>query len=61
MVRKELSVAAENVSHLFLFESPYEMLPHGSDDNGLNWGGGQIAYYKLNTVVSEAVARIRHL
>jgi len=47
MVVKELSVAAENVSDSFRFKNPYDMMPNGSDNNGLNWTDGHIAYYKL--------------
>jgi len=37
------------------------MMPHGSEENGLNYHDGHIAYHKLFTVVSEVVAGFAHL
>jgi len=54
IVVKELSVAAANVFETFRFKSPYIMASHGSDENGLNWEDGHIAYHELYTVASEA-------
>ena len=53
---KELSVAAKNVQDSFRFRIPYIMTSHGSDENGLNWEDGHIAYHDLYTVMSWAVA-----
>lgn len=36
IVVKELSLAAKNASGSFRFKSPYTMVPHGSEENGLN-------------------------
>ena len=47
IVVKELSVAAKNVIDSFRFKSPYSMTSHGSDENGLNWEHGHIAYLDL--------------
>jgi len=55
-VVKELSVLAKNMIDSFRFKSPNSMTPHGSDENGLNWEDGQIAYHDLYMVVNEAVA-----
>ena len=54
---KELSVAANNMIDSFRFKSPYSMKSHGSDENGLNWEDGLIAYHDLYT----AVAGFAHL
>jgi len=61
IVVKELSVAANNINDSFRFKIPYIMTSHGSDENGLNWEDGHIAYHDLYTVVSEAVAGFAHL
>ena len=61
IVVKQVSVAGENVSDSFRFESPYHMAPNCSDVNGLNWTDGHIAYHKLSTVVKEAVAGFAHV
>ena len=61
IVVKELSVEAANVSETFRFKSPYIMASHGSDENGLNWEDGHIAYHELYTVTSEAVAGFANL
>jgi len=37
------------------------MIAHGSEENGLNWDDGNIAYHKLFTGVSDAVAGFAHL
>jgi len=55
-VVKELSVAANNMNDSFRFKTS-----HGSDENGLNWEDGHIAYHDLRTVGSEAVAGFAHL
>jgi len=47
IVIKELSVAANNMNDSFRFKSPYTMTSHGSDENGLNWEDGHIAYQDL--------------
>ena len=60
-VVKELSIAAESVLQTWHFRSPYNMLPHGSEENGLNWADGHVDYHDLFTVVSEAVANYSHL
>jgi len=61
IVVKEICVAAANVSENFRFKSPYVMASHGSDENGLNWEDGHIAYHELYTVASEAVAGFARL
>ena len=58
---KELSVATKNMVDSFRFKSTYSMMSHGSDENGLNWEDGHIAYHDLYMVVSEAVAVFAHL
>ena len=58
---KEFSVAAANLSETFRFKSPHIMASHGSDENGLNWEDGHIAYHDLYTVASEAIAGFAHL
>ena len=60
-VVKEVSIAAEGVLQTWHFRSPYNMLPHGSKENGLNWADGHIDYHELYTVLSEAVANYSHL
>jgi len=55
-VVKELSVADKNMVDSFRFKSPYSMTSHGSDENGLNWEDGHIAYHDLYMVLSEADA-----
>src|SRR5215510_1126649 len=60
-VVKELSIAAKGVLQTWHFRSPYKMLPHGSQENGLEWSGGHIEYHELYTVLSEAVANYAHL
>ena len=50
IVVKELSVAANNIIVSFRFKSPYTMTSHGSEENGLNWEDGHIAYHDLYTV-----------
>lgn len=60
-VVKELSIAAEGVLQTWHFRSPYNMLPHGSEENGLNWADGHVDYHELFTVLSEAVANYSHL
>jgi len=52
IVVKELSVPANNMNVSFRFKSPYTMTSHGSDENGLIWEDGHIAYHDLYTVVS---------
>jgi len=42
MFVRDLSLAAENWSYSFLYEIPYDMMPSGSDVNGLNWANGHI-------------------
>jgi len=44
---KELSVVAKIVYESFRFNSPYGMTSHGSEENGLNWEHGHIAYHDL--------------
>ena len=61
IVVKELSVAANKMIDSFRFKSPYSMTSHGSDENGLNWEDGHLAYHDLYTVLSEAVAGFAHL
>jgi len=61
IVVKELSGAAANVSETLRFKSPYIKASHGSDENGLNWEDGHIAYHELYTVASDAVAGFAHL
>ena len=36
------------------------MVPHGSEENGLNWDGGHIEYHQLYKVLSETVAGFGH-
>jgi len=47
IVIKELSVAAANLSETFRFKSPHIMAFHGSDEIGLYWEDGHIAYLEL--------------
>ena len=61
IVVKELSVEARNMIDSFRFKSLYSMTSHGSDENGLNWEDGHLAYHDLYTVLSEAVAGFAHL
>ena len=61
IVVKELSVAVKNMIDSFRFKSPYSMTSQASDENGLNWEDGQIAYHDLYMIVSEAKAGIAHL
>jgi len=61
IVVKEFSVAAKNMVESFRLKSPYSMTSYGSDENGLNWEDGHIAYHDLYVVVSEAVAVFAHL
>jgi hypothetical protein len=58
---KQLAIAAKYVVHTYHFQAPYYMHPHGSDKNGLNWGDGSVEYNKLETVLSESVAKFAHL
>jgi len=44
---KELSLAAKDVIHTFHVHSPYDMRPHGSTENGLNWDDEHIPYHQL--------------
>jgi hypothetical protein len=37
------------------------MLPHGAEENGLNWDDGHVPYLYLQTTVTEAVAEYAHL
>src|SRR5215471_10256566 len=57
----ELSIAAESVLQTWHFQSPYTMLPHWSEKNGLYWADGHLEYHHLFTVLSEAVAIYPHL
>jgi len=61
IVVKELSVATAKVSETFRFKSPYIMAFDDSNENGLNWEDGYIAYHELYTVASDAVAGFAHL
>jgi len=54
IVVKELCMAANNMIDSFRFKSPYTMTSHGSDENGLSWEDGHIAYHNMYTVVNEA-------
>ena len=58
---KELYVATKIVTDSFRFKIPYSMKSHGSEENGLKWEDGHIAYHDFYTVVSEAVPRFVHL
>ena len=60
-VVKELSIAADGVLQTWHFRSPYTMLPHGSEENGLNWADGHLDYHDVFTVLSEGVAIYPHL
>jgi len=60
-VVKYLSVSAKNMIDSFRFKSPYSRTSHGSDENGLNWKDGHIAYHDVYMVVSEAVVGFAHL
>ena len=61
IVFKELSVAAKNMVDSFRVRSPYRITSHSSDENGLNWEDGHIAYHDLYMVVSDVVAGFYHL
>jgi len=61
IVVKELSVANKIMIETFRFKSFYSMMSQSSDENGLNWENGHIAYHNLYMVVSEAVAGFAHL
>ena len=39
---KELALLADGVIRTFHFQTPYDMRPHGSAENGLNWDDGHI-------------------
>ena len=56
LVTKELAVVSDGVVQTFLVRAPYHIEPHGSEENGLNWNDGHIAYDQLFTVMNEAVA-----
>jgi len=54
-------VVSDGVVETFLFRPPYNMEPHGSKENGLNWADGFIPYDEVQTVLSEAVAPYDHI
>jgi len=60
IVVNELSVAAENMIDSFRFKSPYSLTSQDSDENGLNWEDGHIAYHDLHMVASEVVSGFAH-
>jgi len=60
-VIKEVSVASENVLETFRFLPPYSMDPHGSDQSGITWDVGIIAYSSLFQTLTEATATFAHL
>jgi len=41
-VIKEMSLVADGVIRTLLFQAPYDMQPHVSAENGLNWDDGHI-------------------
>jgi hypothetical protein len=43
-VVKELAIAAKDEVHIHHFQAPYHIHPHGSEENGLNWGDGSVEY-----------------
>ena len=61
LVIKELAVVSDGVVQTFLSRAPYHMVPHGSEENGLNWNDGFIVYDQVFTVLNEAVAIFDHL
>jgi len=58
---KDVSVASENVLDTFRFLPPYSMNPHGSDQSGISWDDGIIAYSSLFQTLTEATANFAHL
>ena len=58
---KELTLVADDVIRTLHFQAPYDMRPHGSAENGLNWDDGHISYHQLQTTVTEAVSGYGHL
>jgi hypothetical protein len=59
-VVKELAMAAEDVVHTYHLQPPYQIHPHGSDENGLNWGDGSVDYDKRRASVLEAYLYMWH-
>ena len=58
---KELTLVADGVIRTLHFQPPYDMRPHGSAENGLNWDDGHIPYHQLQMTVTEAVSGYAHL
>ena len=58
---KELAPVADGVIRTFHFQTPYDMRPHGSAENGLNWDDGHISYHQLQTTVTDVVSGYGHL
>jgi len=61
IVVNEISLVAADVIQTFHFESPYVMMPHCSEKNGLDFDDSHTAYHKLFTVVGEAMSGFAHL
>jgi hypothetical protein len=60
-VIKEVSVASENVLETFRFLPPYAMNAHSSEDSGISWDDGIIAYSSLFQTLTEATTNFAHL
>jgi len=58
---KEMSIEAKNVIRILHFQSQYRMIPHGSDEYGINLDDGHTLYKQLETVISEMVADMTSL
>jgi hypothetical protein len=57
---KEVSVASENVIETFRFLPPYSMSAHSSEDSGISWDDGIIAYSALFQTLTEATTNFAH-
>jgi hypothetical protein len=60
-VIKEVSVASETVLDTFRFLPPYPMDAHSSENSGISWDDGFIAYTALSQTLSEATTNFAHL
>jgi len=54
-------VASKDVQETFRFLHPYRMDPHSSEQNGICWDDGGIAYSSLFQTLAEATANFAHL
>ena len=49
---KKIALVANGVIRPFHFQIQYDMPPHGSSENGLNWEDALIPYHQLQTTVT---------